>query len=170
MEEYDQVDSFKYGMIGFALKNTLSEAGGVTRGLCAMDDSGHLVSIRETRGIIKTPQGAAVRTDSGLVALDGNQLVSMNMWMLTPAFLAEIQAGFTAFRESIRDPLHDEYLLPDIIGRRIREGKARVRVLPTRDEWFGMTYQEDRAAVMESVRRLIADGTYSEDLFADLSR
>ena len=170
MEEYDQVDSFKYGMIGFALKNTLSEAGGVTRGLCAMDDRGHLVSIRETRGIIKTPQGAAVRTDSGLVALDGNQLVSMNMWMLTPAFLAEIQAGFTAFRESIRDPLHDEYLLPDIIGRRIREGKARVRVLPTRDEWFGMTYQEDRAAVMESVRRLIADGTYSEDLFADLSR
>ena len=169
MEGYNRVDSFKYGMIGFALKNTLSEAGGVTRGLCAMDDNGHLINIRETRGIIKTPQGAAVRTDSGLEALDGDQMVSMNMWMLTPAFLAELQAGFMAFRESIRDPLHDEYLLPDIIGRHIQEGKAKVQVLPTQDEWFGMTYQADRAAVTEAVRRLILNGTYLEDLFADLN-
>ena len=170
MREYSPKEPKEYGMIGFALKNTLSEAGGVTRGLCAMDENGHLINIRETRGIIKTPQGAAVRTDSGLEALDGDQMVSMNMWMLTPPFLAELQAGFTAFRESIRDPLHDEYLLPDIIGRHIQEGKAKVQVLPTQDEWFGMTYQADRAAVTESVRRLIADGTYSEDLFADLSR
>ncbi len=170
MREYSPKEQNVYGMIGFALKNTLSEAGGVTRGLCAVDDSGYLAGIRETRGIIKTPQGAAVRTDSGLVALDGDQLVSMNMWMLTPAFLEDLRTGFAAFRASIRDPLHDEYLLPDIIGSHIREGKARVQVLPTRDEWFGMTYQEDRAAVTEAVRRLVEDGTYSEDLFTDLGR
>lgn len=166
---YDPARPNRYGMIGFLLKNTLSDAGGVTRGLCTVDDSGHLAGIRETRGIIKTPQGAAVRTGSGLEALDGDQIVSMNMWMLTPAFLDELRTNFAAFRASIQDPLHDEYLLPDIIGRHIREGKARVQVLPTQDEWFGMTYQEDRAAVTEAVRRLIADGTYSEDLFADLS-
>ena len=70
-----------------------------------------------------------MRTDSGLVALDGNQLVSMNMWMLTPVFLEELQTGFTAFRKSTRNPQHDEYLLPDIMGRHIRDGKAKVRVL-----------------------------------------
>lgn len=169
LSAYDPARPNQYGMIGFLLKNTLSDAGGVTRGLCTVDDSGHLAGIRETRGIIKTPQGAAVKTDSGLAALDGDQLVSMNMWMLTPAFLEELRTGFAAFRASIRDPLSDEYLLPEILDRHIRKGRAKVRVLPTQDEWFGMTYQEDRAAVMESVRRLIADGTYSEDLFADLS-
>lgn len=169
MREYSPKEPNVYGMIGFALKNTLSEAGGVTRGLCAMDENGHLINIRETRGIIKTPQGVAVRTDSGLEVLDGDQMVSMNMWMLTPAFLEELRTGFADFRASAKDPLHDEYLLPDIIGRHIQEGKAKVQVLPTQDEWFGMTYQADRAAVTEAVRRLIENGTYSEDLFADLS-
>ena len=169
MEGYDPAEPDEYGMIGFALKNTLSETGGVTRGLCAVDDSSHLISIRETRDIIKTPQGAAERTDSGLEALDGDQLVSMNMWMLTPAFLEELQTGFVDFRAFAKDPLYDEYLLPDIIGRHIQEGKAKVQVLPTQDEWFGMTYQADRAAVTEAVRRLIENGTYSEDLFADMS-
>ncbi len=170
MEGYDPMEQFQYGMIGFALKNTLSDAGSVTRGLCAVDDRGYLAGIRETRSIIKTPQGAAVKTDIGLEALDGDQLVSMNMWMLTPAFLEALRTGFATFRSTVQDPLRDEYLLPEILDRHIREGKAKIRVLPTQDEWFGMTYQEDRAAVMEAVRRLIADGTYSEDLFADLSR
>ena len=168
MNEYSVAEPNKYGMIGFALKNTLSEAGGVTRGLCTMDDGGRLINIRETRGIIKTPQGAAVRTDSGLEALDGNQPVSMNMWMLTPAFLEELRTGFSGFKMSIRNPLHDEYLLPDIIGRLVQAEKAKVRVLSTRDEWFGVTYQEDREAVKVAIRRLIENGTYSEDLFADL--
>ena len=169
MREYSPKEPEEYGMIGFALKNTLSEAGGVTRGLCVMDNNGHLVSIRETRGIIKTPQGAVVRAGSGLEALDGDQMVSMNMWMLTPAFLEELRTGFADFRASAKDPLHDEYLLPDIIGGLVQTKKAEVRVLPTRDEWFGVTYQEDREAVKDAVRRLIADGIYSEDLFADLN-
>lgn len=144
MEGYDPAEPFRYGMIGFALKNTLSDAGGVTRGLCAVDGSGYLANIRETRGIIKMPQGAAMRTDSGLEALDGDRLVSMNMWMLTPAFLEELRTGFAAFRASIKDPLRDEYILPEILGQHIREGKTKVRVLPTQDKWFGMTYHEDR--------------------------
>lgn len=169
MEEYDPAEPFQYGMIGFLLKNTLSDAGSVTRGLCTVDDRGYLAGIRETRSIIKTPQGVAVKTDSGLEALDEDHLVSMNMWMLTPAFLEELRTGFDAFRTTIQDPLSDEYLLPEILDRHIRDGRAKVLVLPTQDEWFGMTYQEDRAAVMEAVQRLIADGTYSENLFADLS-
>ncbi len=168
MEGYDPTEPFRYGMIGFALKNTLSDAGGVTRGLCAVDGNGYLANIRETRSIIKTPQGAAVRTGSGFEALDGDQLVSMNMWMLTPAFLEELRTGFSAFRASIRDPLHDEYLLPEILDQHIREGKAKVKVLPTQDKWFGMTYQEDKEAVKVAVRNLIENGTYSNDLFANM--
>ena len=169
MNEYSVAEPNIFGMIGFALKNTLSEAGGVTRGLCSMDNGGRLINIQETRDIIKTPQGAAVRTDSGLEALDGEQLVSMNMWMLTPTFLEELQTGFTDFRASVKDPLHDEYLLPDIIGRLVQAKKAKVRVLSTRDEWFGVTYQEDREVVKVAIRQLIENGTYSDDLFADVS-
>ena len=96
-----------------------------------------------------------MRTDSGLEALDGNQPVSMNMWMLTPAFLEELRTVFSGFIMSIRNPLHDEYLLPDIIGRLVQTKKAKVRVLSTRDEWFGVTYQEDREAVKVAIRRLL---------------
>ena len=168
MEGYDPTEPFRYGMIGFALKNTLSDVGGVTRGLCAVDGNGYLANIRETRGIVKTSQGVAVQTSSGLEALDGDQLVSMNMWILTPAFLEELRTGFAAFRTSIRDPLHDEYLLPEILDRNIREGKAKVKVLSTQDKWFGMTYQEDREAVKAAIRHLIENGTYSDELFADM--
>ena len=158
----------RYGMIGFVLKNTLSEVGGVTRGVCAMDEKGYLTHITETRHIVKTPDGAAVQEADGLRPLDPDSLVSMNMWLLTPDFLQRLAEGFPAFRAGMTDPLKDEYLLPEIVDGLLRRGEATVQVLPSEDAWFGVTYQEDKPLVVDAFRRLIAQGVYQNDLFSDL--
>ena len=160
----------RFGMIGFVLKNTLSDVGGVTRGLCETDGQGYLADIHETRGIVKTPEGAAVQTPEGLRPLDGDGLVSMNMWMLTEAFFDGLEERFAAFRANMKDPLKDEFLLPEVIGDLLREGKATVRVLHSPDQWFGVTYHEDKAVVAEAFRRLVAEGVYDRDLFRDIGR
>ena len=153
-------------MAGFVLKNTLSDNGGVTRGICKMDAQGNLTEVVETKNIVKTAAGA--QTDSR--ALDVDALVSMNMWGLTPAFLAALDAGFVEFfqNEVPADPLKAEYLIPTFIGEQLAEGKMSVKVLRTNDTWYGMTYKEDVAAVKESFRKMLDAGVYQSDLFADL--
>ncbi len=158
----------RYGMVGFVLENTLSDKGGVTRGVCSVDGDGYLTSIHETRCIEKTPEGAAVRTGEGLMPLDPKRLVSMNMWMLTPDFMEGLGADFERFRANMADPLRDEYLLPDIVDQMLTEGRATVKVLPTTDQWYGVTYQGDRPVVAEAIKGLHARGVYREDLFGDL--
>lgn len=157
-----------YGMIGFILKNTLSDIGSVTRGVCQVDQAGFLTHIEETKNIVKTADGAAVAEEGGLRPLDPNCLVSMNLWMLTPAFVDSLEEGFAAFCANTPDPVKDEYLLPTIIGQLLQEGKATVQVLPSSDQWFGITYREDTPAVVAAFRRLIDRGVYREDLFSDL--
>ena len=153
-------------MAGFVLKNTLSDNGGVTRGICKMDAQGNLTEVVETKNIVKTAAGA--QTDG--TALDVDALVSMNMWGLTPAFLAALDAGFVEFfrNEVPADPLKAEYLIPTFIGEQLAEGKMSVKVLRTNDTWYGMTYKEDIAAVKESFRKMLDAGVYQSDLFADL--
>lgn len=153
-------------MAGFVLKNTLSDNGGVTRGICKMDAQGNLTEVVETKNIVKTAAGA--QTDG--TALDVDALVSMNMWGLTPAFLAALDAGFVEFfqNEVPADPLKAEYLIPTFIGEQLAEGKMSVKVLRTNDTWYGMTYKEDVAAVKESFRKMLDAGVYQSDLFADL--
>ncbi len=159
----------KYGMIGFSLANTLSDAGGVTRGVCSVDASGNLTNIVETRNIVKTPDGPAVQSpDGALRPLPKDSVVSMNMWLLTPSFLACLEDGFAAFRAGLHDPLKDEYLLPDIIDRRLQAGKATVQVIRTDEQWYGITYQADRAWVNQAFRRLVDQGVYPPDLYSDL--
>lgn len=153
-------------MAGFVLKNTLSDNGGVTRGICKMDAQGNLTEVVETKNIVKTAAGA--QTDG--TALDVDALVSMNMWGLTPAFLAALDAGFVEFfqNEVPADPLKAEYLIPTFIGEQLAEGKMSVKVLRTNDTWYGMTYKEDVAAVKESFHKMLDAGVYQNDLFADL--
>ena len=153
-------------MAGFVLKNTLSDNGGVTRGICKMDAQGNLTEVVETKNIVKTAAGA--QTDG--TALDVDALVSMNMWGLTPAFLAALDAGFVEFfqNEVPANPLKAEYLIPTFIGEQLAEGKMSVKVLRTNDTWYGMTYKEDVAAVKESFRKMLDAGVYQSDLFADL--
>lgn len=152
-----------YAMAGFVLKNTLSENGGVTRGVCQVDGQGYLTDVVETKNIVKTPTGAEVEGRE----VDVMSHVSMNMWGLRPEFMEVLQSGFEEFfrTAAAQDPLKAEYLLPIYIGQLLRQGKVRVKVIETADKWFGVTYREDKPAVMESFRRLIADGIYTSPLF-----
>ena len=153
-------------MAGFVLKNTLSDNGGVTRGICKMDDQNNLTEVVETKNIVKTAEGA--QADD--VVLDTDSLVSMNMWGLTPDFLKTLEEGFEEFfeKEVPENPLKSEYLIPIFIGELLAEDKMSVKVLRTNDTWYGMTYKEDVEAVRESFREMLAEGIYKEDLFADL--
>ena len=147
-------------MTGFRLGNTLSENGGVTRGICRIED-GCLSGVTETHDIFKTPDGAETRTADGAVRLDPNTLVSMNMWGLTPDFVDDLRKGFVKFFEDNEgDLLKKEYLLPTLIDRLIRDGEIKVDVLETEDQWFGVTYQEDREAVSRALSALTEEGLY----------
>ena len=152
-----------YAMAGFVLENTLSENGGVTRGVCRMDENGYLTDVVETSDIARTDDGVK----AGDVSVDPKSLVSMNMWGLRPEFMQTLEQGFCAFfkEAAVLNPLKAEYLLPIYIGQLLREGKVRVQVLQTNDKWFGVTYREDKPAVMESFRRLIEAGVYTSPLF-----
>lgn len=154
-------------MAGFVLANTLSENGSVTRGVCVVNTDNTLKQVTETFDIQRTADGLAARdAQGGPVQVNADQLVSMNMWGLPPAFLDELERGFPAFLDSIPEGnLKAEYLLPQIIDRLVKSGKARVKVLDTHDKWFGVTYQEDKAAVVASIRKLVDDGVYPEKLF-----
>ena len=138
-------------MAGFILKNTLSDNGGVTRGICAVNDEGYLTDVEETKNIEKTSTGARV----GDREIDPNVNVSMNFWGLTPEFVNTLKEGFVEFFENIKDPLKDEYLLPIYIGELLRENKLSVKVLEVQDSWFGVTYKEDAPVVKESFKKLI---------------
>lgn len=154
-------------MAGFILKNTLSDNGGVTRGICQVDDRGFLTEVVETRDIVKDGAGASVNG----APVDGDGYVSMNMWGCpSPAFMDVLDENFRRFflEDVPANPMKSEYLLPVLIGRLLREGKVSVQVLPTPDKWFGVTYAEDRAAVAQSIAALIDAGMYAPDLYRDL--
>ncbi len=168
LKQSDQRDPNCFGMVGFVLKNTLSEAGEVTRGLCTMDEKGYLTDIEETRHIVKTPEGAAVAGAEGMRPLDGDGVASMNMWMLTPAFVDSLAEGFDRFKKNMKDPLRDEYLLPDIVGSMVRNGTASVKVFASEDRWFGITYSQDKKLVAEAFHAMADKGEYAPDLFSDL--
>ena len=156
------VNGGKSCMAGFVLKNTLSDNGGVTRGVCKMDDQNNLTEVVETKNIVKTATGA--ETDG--VAVDVNSLVSMNMWGLTPVFMETLEKGFVDFLSEIKEgDIKKEYLLPEMIDRLIKEGKAKVDVLETKDTWFGVTYQEDKASVTAAFKKLAEDGVYPAQLY-----
>lgn len=154
-------------MVSFILKNTLSDNGGVTRGLCQVDSDGMLTGIKETHNIEKEGMGAVIRSDSGTQELDADSPVSMNMWGLTPEFIDILKTGFDEFlKEIAEDDLKAEYLLPTIIGELLEEGRLDVKVLKSHDQWFGVTYKEDRETVTNAVRKLIEDGIYPSVLYS----
>lgn len=153
-------------MAGFVLKNTLSDNGGVTRGICKMDADNNLTEVIETKNIIKTETGA----ESEGTPIDGETLVSMNMWGLTPDFVNTLEEGFKEFfeKEVPNNPLKAEFLIPVFVGELLEKGEMSVKVLKTNDTWYGMTYREDVPVVKESFKKLIEAGVYQEDLFGDL--
>lgn len=161
------INGGKSCMAGFVLKNTLSDNGSVTRGICKMDSDNNLTEIIETKNIIKIEYGA-VADDQ---VLDIDSLVSMNMWGLTPDFLDLLEEGFKEFfdKEVCQDPLKSEYLIPVFIDQLLEQGKMNVKVLRTDDTWYGMTYKEDVITVKERFNEMLENNFYSEELFNDLN-
>ena len=166
-EEMDLTgDKLDMCMAGFILKNTLSDNGAVTRGVCEVQD-GKLMKVTETfeigykDGVLTAQDGAGNPAE-----VHADQYVSMNMWGLPPAFLEELKEGFPKFLQGIKPgDIKKEYLLPTIIDQCIQSGRGTVRVLPTNDRWFGVTYHEDKPVVVESIRKLIEAGVYPEKLY-----
>lgn len=162
-EHYDTKNA--YCMAGFKLANTLSENGTVTRGVCAMDDRQHLIQIKETHEIKKNEEGS-YESEEGL-ELSDDTLVSMNMWGVTPEYIETLHTMFVEFLSKM-DPadLKAEFLLPTIMGDLLKEDKVTIKVLPSSDRWFGVTYIEDKDSVVAAFQQLVADGVYKEDLWA----
>ena len=165
-----QADDNRYHfcMAGFILKNTLSENGGVTRGICHVNERKELLSIEETHGILKKGNGAFVPDENGtLRPLDVESLVSMNFWGFTPDFIDELATGFEDFLGSLSDnALKAEYLLPTIVDQLLKEKRVDLAVLPSMDHWFGVTFKEDVPCVREAFQDLVSRGIYPEKLFA----
>ena len=159
--------SMDFCMAGFILQNTLSDNGSVTRGVCQVDERDNLVAVNETYDIVKTKDGAGVLKDDGTIeSLNAKSHVSMNMWGVTPAIFDVLEAGFVEFLQNGgMDNLKSEYLMPTVIDGLIKENKATVKVLESRDKWFGVTYKEDKETVIKAFADLIAKGVYSEKLY-----
>lgn len=154
-------------MGGFILSNTLSENGAVTRGVCEVNADGTLKSVTETYGVRRngdTIEGSDA--DGNPVLVNANQHVSMNMWGLPPKFLEELEQEFLPFLDNLGvNTEKAEFLLPSVINSMVESGRAQVKVLETHDKWFGVTYKEDKEAVVAAIRKLIADGVYKENLY-----
>ena len=159
-------DVYDICMGGFILKNTLSDNGAVTRGVCE-EENGILKKVTETYDIRMMEDGLHAADEAGNpVKVQPEQLVSMNMWGLPVSFLNELEKGFPEFLDSLKPgDIKAEYLLPKIIDKLVHEGKAKVRVLDTPDKWFGVTYKEDKQAVVDAIKGLIDAGVYKEKLF-----
>lgn len=148
-------------MVGFVLKNTLSENGGVTRGVCKVDENHMLKEIVETKNIVKAGEGAKIVSEEGEREIDINSAVSMNMWGLYPDFFDVLEKGFTEFLAGLNaTERKEEYLLPTIIGGLLKEQKVQVKVLESKDKWFGVTYKEDKESVVQAIQKLVQDGEY----------
>lgn len=169
LKSHDANKGTELCMAGFVLKNTLSDNGGVTRGICQMNN-GFLTDVVETKNIVKeTSSDGKVSASVEGKSVDTESLVSMNFWGLTPEFIDVLEDGFVEFLNNTNDKLKDEYLLPIYIGELVKNNKISVEVLDSPDTWFGVTYKEDKDLVIESFKNLIEAGEYSStDLFSDL--
>lgn len=160
------VTANEYCMVGFVLKNTLSDNGSVTRGICKVDENSNLVSLTETRNIVKN--GDSVIADG--IELDMNSIVSMNMWGFSAEFADALEEGFVEFfkNEVPQNPLEAEYLLPMFVENLLQQGRISVEVLATNDKWFGATYKKDIPYIREKFCKFIESGVYKTDLYSDL--
>ena len=164
-------ERYAYAMVGYRVRNTVTEHGSVARGVCEVDSGGVLVDIHERTVVEKDGNDARYTEDGGKswTALAGDTLVSMNMWGFTRSFLDEAQARFPAFLDKAlaEAPLKAEYFLPTVVDQLIREGRAEVRVLPSEDKWYGVTYREDKPSVTAAIAAMTQAGLYPEELWPE---
>ena len=162
-------DDHEHAMVGYRIENTLTENGSVSRGVCARDAAGYLVSIEERLRIEPREGGAAYTEDDGATwqFIPAGTPVSMNLWAFRPGIVPAFEQGFRDFLENDvpKNPLKAEYYLPYVPRELIARGEARVRVLDTEERWYGMTYREDIQTVRDAVARMKSAGLYPEALW-----
>ena len=166
---HEDDEKYRYTMVGYRLINTVTDNGYVSRGVCALNEKNELVSVTERTRIEKRGSGVAYSEDGGSSwkEIDGNTLVSMNMWGFTESILEEIRSGFPAFLKKglAENPMKCEYFLPSVVSDLLSAGKAAVAVLESEDKWYGITYKEDKPAVTAAVQKLKDSGRYPERLW-----
>lgn len=158
---------FTMAMAGFILKNTLSDNGTVTRGICIENEEGYLTKVIETKGIIANKDGSLnCETRESRDIIQPDNRVSMNMWAGYPHFIDYLEEGFKEFLlDDTDNPITKEYLLPVIVDQLLQENRASVKVLQTKDRWFGVTYPEDKQVVEDAMKQLIDQQVYPEQLW-----
>lgn len=166
LSTHQDEEKYQYVMVGYYLKNTLTENGHVARGVCTADENGKLTSIVERTRIEKRTDGPAYTEDEGKtwVNLPQDSIVSMNMWGFTASMLAELKERFANFleRNLAKNPLKCEYFLPFVVDELLKEDRAEVTVLKSADRWYGVTYKGDKPIVVEAIRKLKEAGLYPE--------
>jgi len=159
-------ESNDFSMVGFTLRNTLSEHGHVARGVCEVDARGMLKGVVERTSIEQTGAGARYADQDGAwKELTGNEVVSMNMWGFTPAIFGRLQREFPRFLDTQSGNPKAEFFLPTVVDGLVAAGKASVKVLSTPESWFGVTYPQDKAVVVEGIRSLVEKGMYPAKLW-----
>ena len=161
ISDYYQSGADGFSMVSFQLKNTLSKFGGVSRGICGLEN-GKLKTVSETHGILKAEKSIISEQN---IKLNMDSPVSMNYWGFTPRLFAYLESGFIDFLNSEGHELKSEYLIPSVVNNLIEEGKEDVHVLSTNSTWFGVTYKEDKPLVIMQIQNLIRSGIYPDKLF-----
>lgn len=158
-------------MVGYELRNTVTDNGHVARGICDINENGELAAIHERTRIEKREDGIAYTEDDGntWTYVPGETLVSMNMWGFTRSILDEIKGGFPAFLDKglKENPMKCEYFLPTVVSNLKEAGRAEVAVLTSKDKWYGVTYKEDKPVVVAAIKEMKAAGLYPENLWGD---
>lgn len=166
---HEDDEKYRYTMVGYRLKNTVTDNGHVSRGVCELVPEKHLVAINERTRIEKRNGGIAYSEDDGetWISLDPDTLVSMNMWGFTQSMMEEIRRGFPGFLEKglSENPMKCEYYLPSVVSGLLAEDRASVTVLESEDKWYGVTYKEDKPVVVEAIQSLKDAGIYPQDLW-----
>lgn len=160
----------RYVMVGYQLRNTLTDNGHVSRGVCTVDGEGYLTDIHERTHIIKTVDGALYTEDEQTYhKLPENALVSMNLWGFTPSILDALAQDFAAFlsKQVPENPLKAEFYLPAVVSRLLQDQQATVQVLPSPDKWYGVTYQADKPVVKAALLRMAEEGLYPKPLWGN---
>ena len=155
-----------YCMVGYRVANTLSEFGAVSRGVCQPDEKSFLVDVVERTHIVRQQTGIVFKNEKEqFVTIPDDTFVSMNFWGFTPSFFGFLNRGFEDFIKKNAENLKAEFYIPSVVNELIKSEQATVRILHCDEKWFGMTYKEDRAMVVKSIRELIRAGVYPENLW-----
>ncbi len=161
------VNSSNYGMVGYQVQHTLSDFGSVTRGVCEATNDDFMKAVVERAEIVREGQQIYyIDKEEGKVSLSGDELVSMNFWGFTPTIFDHFERAFTEFIEKNAEKLKKELFIPKVVNELVARDIASVKILPSRDQWFGVTYREDKPVAVEHIRKLVEQGVYPDNLWS----